>query len=328
MIRQTININNFEYVVDLYDVTQNDYFPSVSKEYVILRNISFIENISYDTDIFFIEKNIFDEIKNNNSLITDKVVFPVYNNYFGSFSRSVSDFSNSISKNNFKLDTEGGCVFSLLKWNGSEYSSDNVFIKCDKIKIYHPQNKTDLDYIIYIDNIINGIHFHYFCNLNSNCKINSETEFKLNNKSYSEYFELYLPNIYELFKEHPIVKDNDGKILKDDNIYFNDFYNITKFVNIKESDLSKYKEMVQKQNSSWLSIQDKQELLFTDVTKMSYLPLHMLLHPFISNLQMDKHNEEYFEKIYFKLSHQDTNNYNSLPLNITLYPYEQNTFQQ
>ena len=48
--------------------------------------------------IYFIEKDIFEAIKESNNTITDKVVFPCYNSKFGPFSQSYTDFSNILNK--------------------------------------------------------------------------------------------------------------------------------------------------------------------------------------------------------------------------------------
>lgn len=317
MKRQTINIGKFEYIAEMYDAV-TDYSPVVTKEYVLLRNVSFIENVAYDTDIYFLEKSIFNDIKNNGSLITNHCAFPVHNTNFGSFSQSVNDFSNQLTLDTFKLDSEGGAVFELKKFdeNLGEYTSDNVFIPCDKIKIYHPHNKTDLDYIIYLDNTINGIHFHYFCDLRKNCNYDGNKEFTLHNIIYNEYIELFIPNITLLFEEHEIKREN-GKIVEDKNIYFNDYYNITKYIPMLESEYNTYQKTQSSNNATWISIKpENTKSLFDDVDKLSLTPLYMLLNPFIS-----LPNNGIDEKVYFKMSNQDTNNYNSLPINITLYPY-------
>lgn len=321
MKRQTINIGKFEYIVEMYDA-QTDYSPVVNNEYVILRNVSFDGTIAIDTDILFIEKSIYNDIVNsvNNENNDDEklFVFPCHNTNFGSFSKSIQDYSNLINKDTLKLDIEGGNVFSLYKFNNGNYTNENVFIECDMIKIYHPHNKTDLDYIIYLDNTINGIHFHYFCDLRKNCNYNAEKQFTINNIIYSEYIEIYVPNINSLFKYTPIVYDN-GKILEDNNIYINDYYNTVKYLDIDKTTYENYVKRKTK-NSSWISL-DKKNInnIIPDESfqRFSYVPLWLMLNPFII-LENDYNIEE---KVYFKLTSQDVNNYNSLPINITLYPY-------
>ena len=95
MKQQIINISDFEYIVELYDVeTDINKTDIIYNNYYILINISFMDNVAYDTDIYFIEKDIYERIKNSNSEITDYVAFPCYNSNFGAFSKSYSDFSN------------------------------------------------------------------------------------------------------------------------------------------------------------------------------------------------------------------------------------------
>ena len=322
MKRQTINIGDFKYIVDLYDATI-DYSPVIQKEYYIIRNVEFIGNVAYDTDIYFIEKEIYEKMKENNTITTDLIAFPYHNSNFGSFSNTLSDFSNIIANATFNIDTNGGNVFTLKRFNKdiNEYSDVNAFLVCDKIKIYHPHNKTDLDYIIYLDNTINGIHFHYYCNLSKNCQYNSEELFTINNITYSEYIELYIPNINYLFKESKIIKDNDGNIIEDNNVYFNDFYNIIKYAEINEQTYKKISRSKVNTNTTWLSLKNKdtiKSLFEEELDKMSFVPLYLLLNPFITYENSDK----FEEKIYFKLNSSDVNNYNSLPINITLYPYK------
>lgn len=310
MHRYNINLGEFEYICDLY-TPGPDYSAVIYKEFVILRNVEFKNNIGCDTDIFFIEKSIFEEIKSSNNSITDKIAFPCYNNKFSSFSRSYTDFSNFLNPETFKLEKDGGNVFSLYKYKNGEYTDKHVKIQCDKLRIYHPYNKTDLDYIIYVDNVINGIHFHYFCNYAHNYESNAETEFKVHNNYYSEYIDVYIPSIDSLFKRYDIVKDNNGNIIEDYNIYFNDIYNITKYIDEYEYD-------IKQKSSSWISINDNNKTFFEDNEMLSMVPLYLLLNPYIVNPNEDGVDE----KIYFRLTFQECNNYNSFPLNITLFPYE------
>ena len=64
MKRQDIHIENLEFICDLYKA-DIDYSPVVYKEFVIIRNIDFINNIACDTDIYFLEKSCYERIKNN-----------------------------------------------------------------------------------------------------------------------------------------------------------------------------------------------------------------------------------------------------------------------
>lgn len=303
MKRQDIHIGNLEFICDLYKANV-DYSPVIYKEFVIIRNIDFINNIACDTDIYFLEKSCYEKIKRHKSEKTDIVAFPCHNSNFGSFSTNYTDFVTMLDIESFKLESEGGTVFSLYKNIDGKFTNENVKIKCDKIRIYHPYNKTNLDYIIYLDNVINGIHFHYLCNYNTNYESHSETEFKVHNNVYSEYIEVYIPSVSELFTKHDIVDNVDN------NIYFNDFYNITKYID--EYNVTNKKE------SSWIGANgNSAKTLFDDAELISMVPLYLILNPYI--LHETDNNVE--EKIYFRMSNTECNNYNAFPINITLYPY-------
>lgn len=323
MKRQTINIGKFEYIIEMYNA-KTDYFPVKYNEYVILRDISLEGNIVIDNDIYFIEKTIYNDIIKTDSLVTDKIAYPCHNTNFGSFSKSIQDFSNLLNKDTLKLDTDGGNVFTLYKFNKDTktYTNENIFIECDKIKIYHPHNKTDLDYIIYLDNTINGIHFHYFCDLREHCDYNADKQFVINNTIYSEYVELYIPNINALFKESSIKYDEDNNVIEDDNIYINDFFNNVKYLDVDQQTYENYVQS-KKRKSTWISINNNNiHNIISDshFKHYNYVPLWLMLNPFIT---LENNGVE--EKIYFKLTTQDVNNYNSLPINITLYPYKIST---
>ncbi len=304
MVRQNINIGDFEFICDMY-IADKDYLPAVYKEYVILRNLDFVNNIACDKDIYFLEKSVFEQIKDSKSENTKLVAFPSGQS---SFSSNYTDFINML---NLKLETDGGDVFSLYKCIDGEYTNKNIGIKCNKIRIYHPHNKTDLNYIIHLDNIINGIHFHYFCNYNDNFESSSENEFKIHNNIYSEFIEIYIPNLDYIFRQHDIVTDNNGKII-DNNIYFNDFYNITKYIDEDINNTGKHSE------SSWVSVKNPSKTLFDNIEMLSFVPFYLLLNPYMINTNSDGVDE----KVYFRMTHQESNNYNAFPLNITLYPYE------
>lgn len=336
MKQQIINISGFEYLIEFYNSNNNkDILDIKYKEYYILRNVSFLDGVAYDTDIYFIEKDIFEAIKESNNTITDKVVFPCYNSKFGPFSQSYTDFSNILNKHSFKLDTDGGNVFSLFTIKKSKYVDNkptvferkNIKLKCDKIRIYHPHNQNDLKYIIYLDNIINGIHFHYFCNYNINCKISSETEKVINNNKYSEFVEIYVPNMEFLFNEFSETKyynqnSNNNEDLEytiDNNVYFNDIYNITKYIDVENYTLNSTDD----NDENWISVNSNKIKTLNDNVgdepeTLSYVPFNLLLNPFI----IYKNELGLSEKVYYKMSNYDCNNFNSLPINITLYPYQ------
>lgn len=95
-------------------------------------------------------------------------------------------------------------------------------IECDKIKIYIPLMENNIDGIIHVSNYINSINFHYLCRKVSDLDISSEQLFTVNNFTYCEYYNVFIPNIKSLFRE---------------NVYFNEDLNLqiseknTNFIN-------------------------------------------------------------------------------------------------
>ena len=160
MIRQDVVINNYRYIVDVYkaetaDLTENRYV-----EFVILRNYEFSNEIIKDKDIYIVEKSLLDEYKQNYGLADNKIIFPKTNKDFTTFSTSYKDFNSNYFESTF------------IKGNYEQYdlykkTSDGLFkiesLPCDKVKLYHPHNKTQLKAIVYFDNYINSVHFHWFC---------------------------------------------------------------------------------------------------------------------------------------------------------------------
>lgn len=282
MIRQEYSINNFKYICDLY----NDEKIAVYNQFVMLRQTQTIDSVVYDTDIFLIPLNIYNEIKESGSNITDKYVFINNLNNYGLYSSSYSNYDDILNNDLFNLIDEGGLVTPLVN-KDNEY----VNIKCNKLKIYHPANKIDLDYIIHVDNIINDINFHYICQLNKNYITKSEEDFKVNNNSYSEYIEVFIPDLDFLFNEKN-YKSSTSNNINNYNVYFKDIYNINKYLD----------------DSNKIS-----KDIIEELEDIEYTPLGLLKNPFMC---IDG------EKIYYNISYQDFINYVSYPLNVTLYPYK------
>ena len=151
---QIINIDKYKFYIEYYQNGIN-FKDNTINNYTILRNFEIYNDIIYDKDIFLIDKSIYNQIKDDET--TDKVCFPIIKNNIPFFTNSSSLY------NNYGLSDLKDISYDIYNKNG-----ELANIKCDKIRIYNPIIKKDLDYIIHIDNYINDIHFHYYCNLNSN----------------------------------------------------------------------------------------------------------------------------------------------------------------
>ena len=262
---------------DFNDIGCNDNF-------VILRNFEIINNIVYDKDIFFIEQSIYNQIID--SLKTDLIVYPLYKNgslffsdtygFFTSYNINLKDIKYQIYNDND----------SIIEDDTKKVNEANIL--CDKLRIYNPVINKNLDFIIYVDNYINNIHFHYYCNLNKNLNKKYTGEIKVNNNRYIEYIEINIPNIKKLFDE-----ENKYFIFEDFNkVAFEDHFSLEEFF---EHRTKKY------DNKLYLS---------------------KMIKPFI----IDKVEEDgkvfniktYIDDQYFNYN----NNFINTSLNITLYPYQ------
>ena len=202
-----ININNYKYLVRLYKNNINFIDHSINN-FVILRNFELYNDIVYDKDIFFIDKNVY-----NNQESLNNLVFPIIRN----------------SKLNFSLDSS---LFTNYEFYNLEdicydiYNENNELanIKCDHIRIYNPIVKKDLNYIIYIDNYINGIHFHYYCTTNDNMKKYCEDEIIIDNNRFLEYIDVKIPNLENLFNSKYYFIDDYNKIVTSSAKSINEYY--------------------------------------------------------------------------------------------------------
>lgn len=208
MIRKNIQIGEYTYIIDLYDSKKDNV--NVKKEFKIFRHFVLDEGVITDTDIYIIDKDV----------DIDNILWPMRNNNFSNFSKSPDyyflihpmnvDDKKLKEINTFNIELEGSFSAPL--------------INCDKIRVYHPSNKIKINGIIYIDNYINNIHFHYLCKDLKDEPTYCCDEFKYDNLIYCEYIDLYIPNLSELFNEksnlsirdilsYNIVEIKDNKIL-------------------------------------------------------------------------------------------------------------------
>jgi len=260
---------------DFNDIGCNDNF-------VILRNFEIINNIVYDKDIFFIEESIYNKIID--TLRNDLIVYPLYKNGSLFFSNTYGYFTSY----NISLKDISYKIYQEEIHNQDESIANNANILCDKLRIYNPVINKNLDFIVYVDNYINNIHFHYFCNLNKNIDKKYTGEIKINNNRYIEYIEINIPNIKKLFSE--------------DNKYFI-FEDINKVAFAKDFSLNDF---------------------FENPTKKydNKLYLSKIIKPFIID-KIQENGETIYVKTYIDDQYFNyNNNFINTSLNITLYPYQ------
>lgn len=207
MIRQDVVINDHKYIIDVYKAETADLTENRYAEFVMLRNYEFSNNIVNDKDIYVIEKSLLDEYVSNYGKLPNNIVFPQTNKQFTAFSTQYKDFNSNYSEltfleNNFEQ-------YNLYKKDDDGNFNIEKF-PCDKVRIYHPHNKTYLKAIVYFDNYINNVHFHWFCRTIENIseKTYADTSFTVDNMHYSEYLEFWLPCPEKIVCKNVFYKEN------------------------------------------------------------------------------------------------------------------------
>lgn len=287
MNRQFFYIGKFQYCAE-YIQYNEDPLNVQQRKFVMLRNFSLMNDVIYDNNIYFIDKDTFDKYYKDiqdNVETNDKIVFPssTSNN---TYSDSLSLFNENMLKEDI---IEKKMVYDIC---GSDFNL--IDIKCNLIKLYHPHIITSSDFIVHVENIINNIHFHYICNLYTNFEIGSDTEFRNNNNIYSEYIKIYIPDLTELFD---YTLDNKC------NCYF-------------------------KENLDNVSINENNQNIIesckivNEQTSEVYIGLPLLTQNFsiVENEYSTPENKIY-DREYLNSTNIFENNYMITPLNITVYPY-------
>lgn len=188
MIRQHINVGSYTYICDLYKYGE---LNNISKEFVMLRNIAVYNTIFFDNDIFFVDKD-FITTNEQNKTVYD-CIFPIPN--------EIERFTTNIGK---YLQLGNTSPYLLYDENLEEKR-----IKCDTLRIYFPSiKKRNNDIIVHVNNIINGTNITYYCQPYNKGKINSETEINYSNNVYSEFIDIYIPNIEDLISDNTYFEEN------------------------------------------------------------------------------------------------------------------------
>lgn len=212
MIRQDIrlgnyNINssdksaNYKFIVDLYKHGV-DMPNQVWKNYVMFRKYELINQTARDTDLYLIDRDIYEEYENR-----DILVWPVTTNNFLGFSNKAVNYNFNYDGYNIEYNSIdeicGDEVYRLFDSEGNETK-----IPVDKVRIYHPHNLKTTNSLIYIKTTVASINVHLLVAPYNIYKTNAETEFIEDNLYYSEYIEVEIPNVEYLFGGQVYFEDN------------------------------------------------------------------------------------------------------------------------
>lgn len=213
MIRQNIILGNYTYLIDLYKVNTDIKKVDIRyKSFYFFRKYNLMNDILYDTNIYIIDEDDYSKVKNNEG----NIIYPITNKSYVGYSNNIYSFNDDLSIDN--LDN------NIYNFYSIENNLEIASIPCDVLRIYFPEVHVGLDCILDVENFINSINFHYLIKDISKYKTKLENELKVNNSTYCEYIDIYIPNIESLFSDDILVIDHNGTNLKElyssaDNIY-------------------------------------------------------------------------------------------------------------
>jgi hypothetical protein len=210
MIRQDIRIadytnigeslTSYKYVVDLYKAGV-DFKEDIRKKYVMVRKYDIVNGIVYDSDVYIIEKEL---LKTH----PECVAYPITNRSYLGFSVNPTDFNANFSDRTFYVNDEGNGdeIYNIYEHNDRDVFTETD-VPCDKIRIYHPNNKTTLNAVIYVDTMVRDTRFHLLCRPYYTYDTDAESDFELEHILYSEFIECYIPSIEYLLSGKAFYKE-------------------------------------------------------------------------------------------------------------------------
>lgn len=176
MDRNTINISGHIYCCDVLNYEENN----IMEKFIMYRDQLFSNNIVYDNSLYFVAKNR-----------QQTILWPI----------SGSEYSVSYDENDYSSNP----FISLLY----DQNMNEKYVKCKTVRIWNPigiENFSDI--IIKIKTYINGIETTLLCDKLSNGIVKTYKEFTLNNVSYCQYTEFYIPDMNDLLSSQTLYIEN------------------------------------------------------------------------------------------------------------------------
>lgn len=285
MIRKVLHTAELQYVIDFYDANLDMNTETHYDEFIMLRKYDMVNNIAEDTDIYLIDRTTW----NNYCEELYTIVWPASNTSKIEYSENYENFNvqyiieslMEFDDYDNKVGNIGTDVYELLDNKGA-----SIPIKCNKVRIYRPMNKIIRNNIVHIVNMINNIRFHYICKRYEDFEIHSNEQFSVNNTIYSEYIEVFFPNIPELFGEYSKV-------------YYKEDMNL----------------VYSSKNEEFMS-EIKKYFYNNDGEETQLIPFNLFVQPY---KLIDENGETV--KQYLKLTKSLENNCFTFPITVILYPY-------
>lgn len=223
MISQTLSFNGIPYLVEYYSAEER-YIKTASK-FVMLRKYDIINDLAVDYEVclFPLDKYVkaltYDK-ESKQFYQSNDICYPV-------------DYDNSVYyTNDIQKLMDSARYSSLIYTEGKDREyyilrdkfGEPINIQCDEIRIYKPHNRNILPAVIDVSNMLNGVNFHYFCELYEHQPITIGAEKERNGTVYYEYISFFVPNLDFLFRNDNVYYYEDLNIIKffkDDQIQYN-----------------------------------------------------------------------------------------------------------
>ena len=189
MNRHTIIIGGDRYLVELVDEKNVS-----TKKFRVFRNNTIMNDVSIDTDIYFVDSNI--------DVYNDEIIWPQ-----SELSTVPLMSLNPLTFNEY-FTSESNVHIAFC--NGQIIDEDiyEKNIRVQKVRIWHPTTSISKDMIIYVDSWINSLHIHWICKRLSKCKVLTGKEIRLNQDIYNEYVEVDIPDFKDILYGNTFIVDS------------------------------------------------------------------------------------------------------------------------
>ena len=252
MQRQVLTLDTIPYLIEFRKASEFDIRHV--DEFVMLRKYDIMNELAYDKEIMFIKTTDFKKLF---SITEDKkissenreLVFPYINQNYESFSSTIFDFlPNSTPQSLYyriseDIDTDLKTDYYELLIK-SESSYKRYKCECDSIRIYRPHNRTHINSIISVSNLINDIHFHYFCQKYESQQIHVGKEIQFNSNTYYEYIEFYVPSVESLFGQQNVIYNEDLNLYQNQCKVWNGLYYELRNTLINENNKASLRQLI------------------------------------------------------------------------------------
>lgn len=320
MIRQNIVIGGFPYIVDLFKGGTNDIAEYHTSKFVLLRKYSLNGIVLNDTDLYVVDKDILNSYINKDN----ELLFPVTNKNFISFSKDFKLYNEHFSDMTFKVKKSD--IYDLYTIEDDNFIEADIL--CDKVRIYHPNNHVDENSIIHIDCYVNEIHLHLLTKTFKSMMeqgTHASESFSINNFTYSEYVECWVPSPEKLIHRNIFYKENLNLTdIKDNDVYWVGDELITTSFNNKIKAEEKYLN-TERSNTMYTEWDlDFLGLIYSPskptYSSSTYVSTFCFNFPYTIETTKDGNQC----KTYLpKLTRSIINNYTTYPIKITIWPFDE-----